>query len=612
MSTLESNESFQYLSKRMSLLSDKLGYRALFEHKKSLQNQKQHFKIFQCAIHRSLPFDWVERILGVYTAVWQAEVQPSFYSSYDPALLSLNFAATDTTVRSADIQLIWVDWRLLNNHETFDKTAHWITEQLKQLRQYTTAPILINNWPQGYLYPFSNLIHAPQNNTYRHWVDQLNQFLNTELPKCVSNTHIIDLNEIALQMGQAFWDIRNDLVSHYPFSDSATIEIAKHIGCQLLPALLGHRKKAIVLDMDETLYHGVLGEDGIDGIMLTEAHIALQHNLKKLKNNGFLLTLCSRNNADDAQLLFEKRSDFVLKWTDFVATRINWESKSNNIQSIANQLNIHYDSFIFIDDNPVELMQVVTTLPGLSCILADHDANATLARLVFTPGIYSLQADTVANKRQHDIQAEVERKELLAQSNGNTQHYLASLNMKVFLYKNNKQHCHRLHDLSQRTNQFNLTQRRLDAAEAEQVMQDNRYCTVTVELTDTLADSGIIGAFCAEIDLTHATLIECIMSCRALGREVETIAFTHLLQALSDRGVQELTIEYKATERNQPAYSWFLKILAACHIAVVENKATMNIESALGYSIPLILELPVSVICETMTQGASVNNDCVT
>ena len=102
------------------------------------------------------------------------------------------------------------------------------------------------------------------------------------------------------------------------------------------------------------------------------------------------------------------------------------------------------------------------------------------------------------------------------------------------------------------------------------------------------------------------------MSCRALGREVETIAFTHLLQALSDRGVQELTIEYKATERNQPAYSWFLKILAACHIAVVENKATMNIESALGYSIPLILELPVSVICETMTQGASVNNDCVT
>lgn len=602
----ESIDPMASLQQRMSLLSDSLGYRTLFEYKKRLATAKQSesMKAIRVAIHRSLPFDWVERVLGIYTALWQADVQPCFYSSYDPALLSLNNIEQDEKAQNADVHLTWIDWRLLSKTQTPEQAIKWISSQLKQLRAKTTAPILINNWPCGNSCNFVNAIASPAINTTRQWFDSLNIQLHQTIQD-VSNTHVIDLQQLSTAMGQSFWDTRNDIVSHYPFSDLATIEIAKHLGCQLLPALFSQKLKAIVLDLDETLYAGILGEDGIDSVVLTEYHLQLQQCLKQLKQNGYLLALCSRNDEQDAKKLFESRHDFVLEWEDFTVKKVNWNAKSQNITAIADALNIHTSSLIFVDDNPAELLQVNTLLPEVSLVMADKNALLTLQRLVLTPGMYALQQDEAAHQRHADIQAQTVRQELLSKTNGDPNNYLASLNMRVSLSFNNLEHTHRLHDLSQRTNQFNLTFKRYNSTEAEHVFSAN-YCTLTVGLSDSLSDSGLIGAFVAKIEDNYAVLEECIMSCRALGRQVETIAFTKLLEMLNQRGIKTLTLNYTHAERNQPAHDWLLKTLALLDTPLHENNATIEVSKAHSVLQDVISNLPVEIHIENSPQKTKV------
>ncbi len=497
-----------------------------------------------------MPFEFISNALSPFIRLWDAE-ESTELSSYDASLSSIGGEA------GADVHIVWLDWRLYRESMTATAACDWLKDRLGALRSKSDKPVLFNNWPEQYVEE-DQLFSVKAGK--RRWVRELNETLfrlSEEIPDC----WLIDLSYIALEPGEGFFDSRNERLSNHPFSDQATISIARHLGVHLLPAVLLPRIKAIALDLDDTLYAGVLGEDGIHGVTLSDAHVRLQNLLLLLKQSGMMLTICSRNEEKDVRELFEKRTDFSLHWNDFAAVCADWNPKPDNLIILSQQLNIDPSAMLFIDDNPAELLKMANRIPAVRLLRADPSGERTFTKLCHYPGCYLLLEDDSASLRTADIQANLARTKLESQASDYVS-YLESLQMVVRLYVNEPKHINRVFDMSHKTNQFNLALRRMSYTEAELAMNGSEYLTMTVQLSDILSDSGIIGVFVCRLEQEKATLIEGLFSCRALGRDVETIVFARLLKRLMELGIEQLSIDVQDGPRNAPAREWLQRYVS--------------------------------------------------
>lgn len=504
---------------------------------------------FNIRVERNSPFEFIQYLMPSFLRLWGAQATVN-YSEYDNTLSNMS------SHENMDAYIIWIDWRLYRDSLSAKNTAEWFEQRIQVLRSHSSKPILFNNWYEEW--NNGEALFSPYTNE-RSWVRELNEHL-IAIVKDTSGCELIDLSGLTHQVSGSFYDTRNDQVSHFPFSDEAAIVIARHLGIHLFPAIFQPRIKTIVLDLDDTLYQGVIGEDGVEGIVFTEGHLQLQRLLLKLKQSGILLAICSRNEIDDVKFLFEQRRDLPLKWEDFASICANWQPKAENIYTISQQLNIDPSDFLFIDDNAAELLKVSGSFPSIRILQAEHDGLETKKRLLHYPGLYQLHSDSSASLRTGDIQANEKRDKLKA-SAMDYNAYLAELKMVVKVYKNHLPHTKRLSELSQKTNQFNLALRRINLVEAEQMMTSNKYWTFTIQLTDCLSDSGTIGAFIFEVNDKNAVLREVIFSCRALGREVETLSFAYCLNELIRKGVSNLDISIEKGPRNKPALEWIHRFI---------------------------------------------------
>ena len=397
------------------------------------------------AVHRTFPFEWVSSVLDPFLALsnW---THVTSYSDYDPGL------ATLAPSKPGDMHLLWIDWRTYMDRSTPEEIVDWLVNRLDAIRALDPVGVLVNNWPTST--SLSEVVSPPDRGT-RGWLRSLNHRLDAlvaQIDRCL----IVDLEQLVASTGPGFIDLTNDKETYFPFSSEAAIRIARHIGVHLVPALVAPRLKALAIDMDDTLYAGVLGEEGVDGVVLTQGHRLLQATLSGLKESGMLLCLCSRNEQEDARELFAIRSDFPLRWDDFAAVAINWEPKSQNPAFLAEQLNIGLDSFLFLDDNPAELIKARASIPGLCALRAHEDATETTYRLCHYPGLYQAKGTEADALRNEDIKANRLRRELLQHTQGDQSAYLSQLEMIVELSENALDHRERVHQLSQKTNQFNL------------------------------------------------------------------------------------------------------------------------------------------------------------
>lgn len=506
-------------------------------------------RTFRIRVDRTMPFEFVANLMSPFCGLWEANVCFD-YSDYDNALSGIGGKT------QADVYIIWLDWRIYARSISAQEAAHWLNERIDKLRMVTDKPIWVNNWPES-LEDANRVLSFRASD--RGWFRKLNSYL---LESVENNTGcvLIDLAELAHEGTESFYDYRNEEISNYPFSNQATTIISRHLGVHLLPASCVPRLKAIALDLDDTLYHGVLGEEGAEGVTLTEGHHRLQRLLLKLKQSGVLLTLCSRNEEEDVKALFDTRSDFPLRWDDFAAVCANWQTKAENLNRLAQILNIDPSAFLFVDDNPAELVKMAAVLPEVRLLRAKRSGEETMFGLCHFPGLYQLHQDTMAVSRTTDIQANQTR-EKIRQTASDYHSYLDSLNMVITIYENEASHVTRLHELSHKTNQFNLALKRMTEIEANDVMNASKYITITIRLSDILSDSGIIGAFICRLDGEQAHLIETLFSCRALGREIETVAFAWILEKLIDRGVQRIHIETAQGPRNAPALDWIKRFV---------------------------------------------------
>lgn len=534
-----------------NILNNQLNNRTIVKLKKQLDVQSNliHKKI---NVVRTLPFEYIEKVYNSFYEFTNLKFS-SNYSDYDVSLPNISFEGTH------DIFIFWMDWRLYMKKMEPKALLEWVKSRLAEIDE--NKPILMNNWPT--FWELDERQYAA-NVSKRSWIYEFNYLLE-DLKKDMINVEIIDLNLFASQLGMSSYDARNDEISHYPLSNQLTLQIARHIALQLIPAMLEPKLKAIVLDLDNTLYSGVLGEDGLEGIVVTEEHIQLQKVLKNMKDKGTLLAISSKNDERDVMDLLENHPKFILKKDDFTFVEANWNSKEINILSMAEKFNFDVSAMLFVDDNLAEIARVKEEIPTIYVLLADPTGQETVHRLLNYPYLYSRKKDDSAVFRQQDILSNQKRMKL-AKLSSDPSRYLKSLNMKIEVFENEQQHTQRVFEMGQKTNQFNLALQRFSSGDLFKKAQANNYCIFTVTLADILNDSGIIGSYIVQIDGVKAYMEEILFSCRALGRKVEDASLLLILERLQLRGIEKVKINVTEGPRNKPAINWYKEVYTSSNI----------------------------------------------
>lgn len=369
------------------------------------------------------------------------------------------------------------------------------------------------------------------------------------------NTFLIDLDALQTALGRStFADPKLYYVAKMPISLAALPAAAKLV-VDVVRSLQGTVKKCLVLDLDNTLWGGVIGDDGLSGIQIGElgtghAFSDFQKWLKELKNRGILLTVCSKNNEDTAKEPFEKHPEMVLRLEDFSMFVANWEDKARNIRTIQQSLNIGMDSMVFLDDNPFERELVRTMIPEITVPELPEDPALYLQYLrgldLFETASYS--REDAGRTEQYREKAQRAAFEAAFQSYDD---YLEALQMRASAAAFDPFHYPRIAQLTQRSNQFNLRTVRYTEAEIEALAQDDSRIGLYFTLKDKFGDHGLISVVVLEKQPEDTLFIsEWLMSCRVLKRGMEAFIVDKILSVAAQQGFRRVVGEYIPTPKN--------------------------------------------------------------
>jgi FkbH-like protein len=324
---------------------------------------------------------------------------------------------------------------------------------------------------------------------------------------------------------------------------------------RIIGALFGITAKCLVVDLDNTLWGGVIGDDGIEGIAIGEgdamgeAFKAFQEYLLKLKQRGILLAVCSKNEEANALAPFQEHPEMVLKRKDFVSFKANWQPKPDNLREIAKELNIGIDSLVFVDDNPAEREHVRQILPQVKIVELSDDP-ADYPKLLDEEGFFEITALSHEDiQRTEQYIGNIERKHL-EESTISYADYLASLEQKAVIRPFDEKYLDRISQLINKTNQFNLTTLRLSRSQVEERMQDSKTLTAYVRMADRFGDNGLISVFSARREADELLIDEWLMSCRVFKRGVENLLCNYIVEKAREMGVTKLRGIYIPTEKN--------------------------------------------------------------
>jgi FkbH-like protein len=358
-------------------------------------------------------------------------------------------------------------------------------------------------------------------------------------------------------------DNRNDLFFSDPFSADASFSIGSTLGEYAKRSLFSNNKKLVILDCDNTLWGGVVGEDGELGIQLGNHGIGLnftnfQRELKLLKNRGIMLALASKNNIDDVRKVFEMNENMVLRWEDFVNYSINWNKKSENIEVMCKELGISVNDSVFIDDSEFELAQVVEDLPQLS-VLHVPSESIHLSKILrssgfFNSGWLSAEDSIRTELYQHEELRSNERTKLSQED------FLFGLQLELTISKAVPSDLHRITQLINKTNQFNLTTVRRNILEIEYLANLPTVEIFVASAKDKFGSYGLIGVCIVDHSDDVNNIDTLLLSCRALGRGLEESFLAFVASNLIENNHKPVFGRYIENERNQVAKNFYSKL----------------------------------------------------
>jgi FkbH-like protein len=384
-------------------------------------------------------------------------------------------------------------------------------------------------------------------------VRQLNDALRSELPR---GAYFVDLEQVSGELGRKyFYDLRQYRWTKQPFSSLGLVELARAVSAGLR-ALSSGSKKVLVLDLDNTLWGGVVGEIGPRNVRLGgdaegEAYQAFQRHLKALSQRGVLLAIASKNNPADAREPFELHGEMALSLADFAAFEASWEPKSEMLRKLAARLRLGLDSFVFFDDNPAEREHIRQTLPEVEVIdvpLEPAEYTRALERSLWFESVSLTVEDRT---RTEQYAAERARSESLASAS--MEDYLTSLQMRATVRAIDEADLPRVVQLLGKTNQFNLTTRRHGEEQVRRMLAEPGALGLTVRMADRYGDSGLVACVLAlpEPDVRALRIDTWLMSCRVIGRTLEHLTLRELASHATRLGYRRLIGEYIPTAKNQ-------------------------------------------------------------
>jgi FkbH-like protein len=391
------------------------------------------------------------------------------------------------------------------------------------------------------------------------WWASFKHGLANAFSRSVTGATLLDLDEVLYEFGRSgFFDFRFWNTARFPFTASAASEVCRRVVAigviDRLP-----KAKAIVLDADNTLWGGIIGEDGMSGIQLGPEYpgsvfMDFQRRLLGFQSRGFILALCSKNNPEDVAEVLEEHPHQLLRQRHFAASRVNWAFKHDNIQAIAAELNIGLDSIVFVDDSEQECALVRKELPEVTVIQTPKkpieipDCLDYLARLEVT----GLTEEDLAKTQLYA--SERQRKELKSKvesSGRGIQDYLESLKMRMAIFIDDRRHLTRLAQLTSKTNQFNLTTRRYDEEQISRFIESDDWLVASFSLADIFGDSGIVGlALVKRLSSDAAEIDSFLMSCRVIGRKAESAFLEAVLGQLASDQIREVFARFIPTAKN--------------------------------------------------------------
>lgn len=384
----------------------------------------------------------------------------------------------------------------------------------------------------------------------------------------VKNLVLVNIDKIIFELGRAqAFDFRFYQSSKAPYTISFFKTYIRAIESTILK-VTGKVKKAIIFDCDNTLWKGVVGEDGIENIQMTantsygKAFYDVQCIAKHLSKNGILVGLCSKNNLSDVDEVINKHKDMILANEDIIIKKVNWNDKATNLQEIASELNIGVDSLLFVDDSDYEINLVKERLPDLKTFQVPK--NSYLYKNELLDFIYqntSLVVSAEDLKKTEQYKEQLVR-EIDKNNFDSMDSYLSSLKIKLDIHKDNVSQIPRVSQLTQKTNQFNLTTYRYTETEIEEYMSSNTKHVFTTSVSDKFGDSGLTVVCIVFIykDKAHATIDSLLMSCRIIGRNIEFVFMDQVFQFLKSVGVKTIDSKFLKTTKNNQVSDFYDKL----------------------------------------------------
>ena len=509
--------------------------------------------------------DDIKNILELF--LLDAGIRPQFYQSeYNKFYEDAVFGNAELDAFQPDIIIVFTSMVNIIERPALSDGYDEVKEKLRMemgrftriweelTKRFSVAVIIQNNMDLSYETGVGSL-DAAEHYGLTRFIESLNRDF-ADYAVSHENFFLHDLHGLAARIGLLKW---HDRFQYYAYKLAMSYDVIPEVSlglAKIIKGLLGKNKKCLVLDLDNTLWGGIIGDDGMEHIEIghetptAEAYTAFQEYVLKLKERGVILAVCSKNEEDIAKSGFN-HPDSVLHVEDFVSFHANWKPKNINLRIIAEEINIGTDSLVFIDDNPAERQLVRDTMPEVAVPEVDPVDVFSYIRAIEGAGFFEpVTISEDDRKRNESYRGNIQRRSL-EESMQTYDDFLQSLEMEAEIDDFRSVYYDRIAQLTNKSNQFNLTTRRYTRADIEQMANDQHYITLYGRLRDKFGDNGLISVVIGEKidDSLHIRLW--LMSCRVLKRGMEQMMLDALAARAAADGCKELIGYYYKTAKNK-------------------------------------------------------------
>ena len=521
----------------------------------------------RCAFVSSFTFDPVVPFIRIAALRNSIRIEPHVapYGQFEQEFINPQSALYE---HSPDVCLIAIrlcdqcprlydSYNSLDTKEVQSKLDEWfgrLEQALTVFRSRSEAPVLILNYES----PVANaegIAESPSGTSQRDAIRIANDRLK-KLAGEIGKAYVMDYDSLVARHGRATWsDPRTSLFARIPIANHNLWPFSEFFVRYLRP-LVGKTRKVLVLDADNTLWGGVSGDVGPDGIALGNdfpgnAFVSFQRRVLDLHRRGVVLCMASKNEMETVTQIIDHDPRMILRRQHFSAMQVNWERKPDNLRKMAELLNLGIDSFVFIDDSPIECEMMRQMLPEVLTIQLPEDP-AHYPTIIESLDVFDQLSISNEDRRRGELYREEAGRRDLQTKVVDLESFYQQLQTRMTLFVDHAAHKNRAAQLCNRTNQFNMNTIRYTESDIAAFMSRPDAEVITLHVSDRFGDSGIVGLAIVNFAEGVANVHVFLMSCRVLGRTVEQCFFKWIANRAASRGCDKLTAEYAETEKNKP------------------------------------------------------------